>query len=119
LTSLLNDAPEWLDRAEEARRVARRISVKAIGQSAKDDHDRSVRWSAPSNWTRGAAANSDDLNLISSPAVATAYGSHWRQGLAVSAPYVVRENWCRASKRPALADQADRLLAPPTKPSTL
>ena len=43
LTSLLNDAPEWLDRAEEARRVARRISVKAIGQSAKDDHDRSVR----------------------------------------------------------------------------
>ena len=44
LTLLLSDALEWLDRAEEARRVARqltvRISVKAIGQSAEGDHDR-------------------------------------------------------------------------------
>jgi hypothetical protein len=28
-----------------------------------------------------------DLNLISSPTVAAAYGTHWRQRLAVSAPY--------------------------------
>jgi phosphatidylserine/phosphatidylglycerophosphate/cardiolipin synthase-like enzyme len=33
------------------------------------------------NWTRGPAANSEDLNLISSPAVAAAYVAHWRQRL--------------------------------------
>ena len=49
------------------------------------------------NWTRGAAENSEDLNLISSPTVATAYSAHWRQRLAVSASFVEREDWCRAS----------------------
>jgi phosphatidylserine/phosphatidylglycerophosphate/cardiolipin synthase-like enzyme len=49
------------------------------------------------NWTRGAAANSEDLNLISSPAIARAYSAHWRQRLAVSAPFVGREDWCRSS----------------------
>jgi phosphatidylserine/phosphatidylglycerophosphate/cardiolipin synthase-like enzyme len=36
------------------------------------------------NWTRGAAANSEDLNLVSSPAVAAAYAAHWRERLAIS-----------------------------------
>ena len=49
------------------------------------------------NWTRGAAANSEDLNLIASPAVAGAYSAHWRQRLAVTAPFVDREDWCRSS----------------------
>jgi hypothetical protein len=31
------------------------------------------------NWTRGAAANSENLNLVSSPAVAAAYAGHWRE----------------------------------------
>ena len=53
------------------------------------------------NWTRGAAENSEDLNFISSPAVAAAYAGHWRQRLAVSAPYVMREEWCRASSAEA------------------
>jgi mitochondrial cardiolipin hydrolase len=48
------------------------------------------------NWTRGAAANSEDLNLISSPAVAAAYAAQWQQRLAISAPFVDREDWCRA-----------------------
>jgi phosphatidylserine/phosphatidylglycerophosphate/cardiolipin synthase-like enzyme len=48
------------------------------------------------NWTRGAAANSEDLNLISSPAVAAAYAGHWRDRLAVSSPFNRREDWCRA-----------------------
>jgi hypothetical protein len=49
------------------------------------------------NWTRGAAENSEDLNLISSPTVAAAYSAHWRQRLAVSVPFVDREDWCRPS----------------------
>jgi phosphatidylserine/phosphatidylglycerophosphate/cardiolipin synthase-like enzyme len=47
------------------------------------------------NWTRGAAVNSQDLNLISSPAVAAAYAGHWRDRLAVSSPFNRREDWCR------------------------
>jgi phosphatidylserine/phosphatidylglycerophosphate/cardiolipin synthase-like enzyme len=53
------------------------------------------------NWTRGAAQNSEDLNLISSPTVAAAYSAHWRQRLAVSAPFADREDWCRASSAEA------------------
>jgi phosphatidylserine/phosphatidylglycerophosphate/cardiolipin synthase-like enzyme len=49
------------------------------------------------NWTRGAAANSEDLNLISSPAVAAAYAAHWHNRLAVSVRYERREDWCRVS----------------------
>jgi phosphatidylserine/phosphatidylglycerophosphate/cardiolipin synthase-like enzyme len=49
------------------------------------------------NWTHGAAENSEDLNLISSPTVAAAYSAHWRQRLAVSARFVDREDWCRSS----------------------
>ena len=30
------------------------------------------------NWTTGAAQNSEDLNLVSSPTVAAAYAAHWR-----------------------------------------
>ena len=50
------------------------------------------------NWTRGAAANSEDLNLISSPAVAAAYAAHWHNRLAVSVRYERREDWCRVSR---------------------
>jgi phosphatidylserine/phosphatidylglycerophosphate/cardiolipin synthase-like enzyme len=50
------------------------------------------------NWTRGAAANSENLNLVSSPAVAAAYAAHWRARLAVSVRYERREDWCRVSR---------------------
>jgi phosphatidylserine/phosphatidylglycerophosphate/cardiolipin synthase-like enzyme len=46
------------------------------------------------NWIRAAALNSEDLNLISSPSVAVVYAAHWRQRLALSAPFVEREDWC-------------------------
>jgi phosphatidylserine/phosphatidylglycerophosphate/cardiolipin synthase-like enzyme len=49
------------------------------------------------NWTRGAAANSEDVNLVSSEAVAAAYATHWRERLAVSVRYERREDWCRVS----------------------
>jgi hypothetical protein len=42
----------------------------------------------------GAAQNSEDLNLVSSPAVAAAYAAHWRERLAVSVRFDRREDWC-------------------------
>jgi len=47
------------------------------------------------NWTRNAARNSEDLNLVASPAVAAAYAAQWRNRLAVSMPFAGREDWCR------------------------
>jgi hypothetical protein len=44
------------------------------------------------NWIRGAAANSEDLNLVSSAAVAAAYAGRWRERLAVSVPLDRRED---------------------------
>jgi hypothetical protein len=46
------------------------------------------------NWTAGAAKNSEDLNLVSSPMVAAACAAHWRARLAVSVPFDRREDWC-------------------------
>ena len=51
------------------------------------------------NWTRGASANSEDLNLVASPAVAEAYAAHWRDRQAVSLRFDRRESWCRAGMR--------------------
>jgi phosphatidylserine/phosphatidylglycerophosphate/cardiolipin synthase-like enzyme len=53
------------------------------------------------NWTRGASENSKDLNLVSSPTVAAAYTTHWRQRLAVSVRFDRREDWCRVSSAEA------------------
>ena len=57
--------------------------------------DRVVTLTGSYNWTRGAAANSENLNLISSPAVAAAYAAHWQQRLAVSVRFDRKEDWCR------------------------
>jgi phospholipase D len=47
------------------------------------------------NWTRNAARNSEDLNLVSSRMVAAAYAAQWSMRQAVSVPFAVREDWCR------------------------
>ena len=60
--------------------------------------DEAVTLMGSYNWTRGAAANSENLNLVSSPAVAAAYAAHWRDRLAVSVRYEWREDWCRVSR---------------------
>lgn len=52
------------------------------------------------NWTRSAARNSEDLNLVASRAVAAAYATQWRNRLAVSVPFVGREDWCRPRRNP-------------------
>ena len=52
--------------------------------------DEAVRLMGSYNWTRLAAANSEDLNMVSSPAIAAAYTAHWHR-------FDRREDWCRAT----------------------
>jgi tetratricopeptide (TPR) repeat protein len=47
----------------------------------------------------GDASNSENLNLVSSQAVAAAYAVHWRERLAVSVRFDQREDW-RRSRQP-------------------
>jgi len=63
--------------------------------------DGAVTLTGSYNWTRGAAANTEDRNLISSPAVAAAYAAHWHQRLAVSVRFNRREDSCRVSSAEA------------------
>ena len=57
--------------------------------------DRKVVLTGSMNWTAGAARNSEDINLISSEAVAAAYAAHWQHRLVASVPFSRREDWCR------------------------
>jgi phosphatidylserine/phosphatidylglycerophosphate/cardiolipin synthase-like enzyme len=61
--------------------------------------DGAVTLTGSYNWTRGAAANSENLNLICSPAVAAAYAVHWHKRLGLSVRFDRREDWCRMSSR--------------------
>jgi phosphatidylserine/phosphatidylglycerophosphate/cardiolipin synthase-like enzyme len=63
--------------------------------------DGTVTLTGSMNWTNGAARNSKDLNLVSSPTVAAAYAAHWHKRLAVSVRIDRREDWCRASSAAA------------------
>jgi len=79
------DVPVWIDKG--ARLAHAKTMVIDGGGTLQGSY----------NWTRAAGENSEDLNLISSLAVAAAYSAHWRQRFAVSVPFVDREDWCRAS----------------------
>ena len=61
--------------------------------------DGAVTLNGSYNWTRGASANSEDLNLVASPVVAEAYAAHWRDRQAVSLRFDRREDWCGAALR--------------------
>ena len=63
--------------------------------------DGTVTLTGSYNWTRGAASNSENLNLISSPSVAAAYAAHWRQRLLVSVRFDRKEDWCRVASAQA------------------
>jgi phosphatidylserine/phosphatidylglycerophosphate/cardiolipin synthase-like enzyme len=52
------------------------------------------------NWIMSAARNSEDVNLISSEAVAAAYTTHWQSRPAASVPFTRPDDWCR---RPEVA----------------
>jgi phosphatidylserine/phosphatidylglycerophosphate/cardiolipin synthase-like enzyme len=53
--------------------------------------DGAVTLTGSYNWTTGAAQNSEDLNVVSSAMVATAYAAHWRHRIAVSVRFDRRE----------------------------
>jgi phospholipase D len=55
--------------------------------------DEAVTLMGSYNCTAGAAQNSENLNLVSSPTVAAAYTAHWRERLAISVPFDRREDW--------------------------
>ena len=61
--------------------------------------DGAVTLNGSYNWTRGASANSEDLNLVASPLVAAAYTAHWRDRQAVSLRFDRREDWCGTGMR--------------------
>ena len=61
--------------------------------------DSTVTLSGSYNWTRSAAANSENLNLVASPVVAAAYAGHWRDRQGRSMRFDRREDWCRAAAR--------------------
>ena len=61
--------------------------------------DGAVTLNGSYTWTRGASANSEDLNLVASPVVAGAYAAHWRDRQAVSLRFDRREDWCGAGVR--------------------
>jgi phosphatidylserine/phosphatidylglycerophosphate/cardiolipin synthase-like enzyme len=58
--------------------------------------DRKVVLTGSMNWTASTTRNSEDLNLISSEAVAAAYAAHWQNRLVASVPFTRREDWCRS-----------------------
>jgi phosphatidylserine/phosphatidylglycerophosphate/cardiolipin synthase-like enzyme len=58
--------------------------------------DESLTLNGSYNWTRAAAANSEDLNLVASSAVAEAYAAHLRDRQTRSLRFDRREGWCRA-----------------------
>ena len=59
--------------------------------------DEAVTLTGSYNWTRGAAANSEDLNLVSSRLSRRPTRRTAANGLAVSVPYQRREGWFRVS----------------------
>jgi phosphatidylserine/phosphatidylglycerophosphate/cardiolipin synthase-like enzyme len=63
--------------------------------------DGAVTLTGSMNWTRGAAQNPENLNLVSSSEVARAYAAHWHERLALSVRFDRREDWCRASSAAA------------------
>jgi phosphatidylserine/phosphatidylglycerophosphate/cardiolipin synthase-like enzyme len=81
--------PIWID---DQARIAHAKTVVIDG---------AVTLMGSMNWTRSAAANSEDLNLVSSSEVAAAYAAHWPQRLSVSARFDRREDWCRGSSAAA------------------
>jgi phosphatidylserine/phosphatidylglycerophosphate/cardiolipin synthase-like enzyme len=52
--------------------------------------DEAVTLTGSYNWTPGAAARSENLNLVSSPAIATAYAARWLPSSGVVASCTLR-----------------------------
>ena len=80
-------APIWIDRA---------VPIAHAKVMVIDD---ALTLMGSYNWTRDAARNSEDLNLVASRALAAAYAAQWGRRLAVSVPFADRRDWCRPRPR--------------------
>lgn len=80
-------APIWIDRA---------VPIAHAKVMVIDD---ALTLMGSYNWTRNAARNSEDLNLVASRALAAAYAAQWGRRLAVSVPFADRRDWCRPRPR--------------------
>jgi phosphatidylserine/phosphatidylglycerophosphate/cardiolipin synthase-like enzyme len=76
--------PIWIDRS------VRIAHAKAMAI------DRKVVLTGSMNWTASTTRNSEDINLISSEAIAAAYAAHWQNRLVASIPFTRREDWCNS-----------------------
>ena len=61
--------------------------------------DRRVTIEGSYNFSAGAAWNSEDLNLVTSPEVAAAYAAHWQARQAVSVRFADASEWCVDRRR--------------------
>ena len=57
--------------------------------------DRGVTIMGSYNWSKAAASNSEDLNVVTSPEVAEVYARHWQARQAVSVRFDGASQWCR------------------------
>jgi PLD-like domain len=56
--------------------------------------DRRVTIEGSYNFSAGAARNSEDLNVVTSPEVAAGYAAHWRARQAISVRFADAADWC-------------------------
>ena len=56
--------------------------------------DRRVTIMGSYNFSAGAAWNSEDMNIVTSPAVAEAYAAHWQSRLARAVHFAGAAEWC-------------------------
>jgi phosphatidylserine/phosphatidylglycerophosphate/cardiolipin synthase-like enzyme len=57
--------------------------------------DRRVTIMGNYNWSKGAASNSEDLNVVTSAEVAETYARHWQARQALSIRFADASQWCR------------------------
>jgi phosphatidylserine/phosphatidylglycerophosphate/cardiolipin synthase-like enzyme len=98
-------APIWIDRAVPIAHA----KVMVI--------DARLTLMGSYNWTRSAARNSEDLNLVTSRRVAAAYAAQWAARAQLSVPFAARGDWCRPRRSARLDREPDqpRIGSEPTR----
>ena len=66
------------------------------------------------NWSKGAASNSEDLNVVTSAEVAETYARHWQAMQALSIRFADASQWCRRRSRRLCTVSACRRSVPLT-----
>jgi phosphatidylserine/phosphatidylglycerophosphate/cardiolipin synthase-like enzyme len=83
---------EWIVRAGASVWIDRGVRIAHAKTMVIDGK---VTLVGSMNWSKDAALNSENLNLVASPEVAETYAAHWRQRLSASVPFTGRDAWCQ------------------------